>query len=60
LNKVVQEIGQKVYAEAAAKQQAEQKQETPKGESSSKNGEKVVDAEFEEKEDTKKTKDKKE
>ena len=47
LNKVVQEIGQKVYADAAAKQQAEAGKDAPKEEK--KNGEKVVDAEFEEK-----------
>jgi molecular chaperone DnaK len=48
LNKVVQEIGEKVYAEAAAKQQAEAKAgtEAPKEE---KKDEKVVDADFEEK-----------
>ncbi|PIN76569.1 molecular chaperone DnaK [Candidatus Woesearchaeota archaeon CG10_big_fil_rev_8_21_14_0_10_36_11] len=48
LNKVVQEIGQKVYADAAAKQQAE----APKNEKGE-NGEKVVDAEFEEKKEDK-------
>jgi molecular chaperone DnaK len=49
LNKVVQEIGQKVYADSAAAQQAEAAKagaETPKEE---KKDEKVVDADFEEK-----------
>jgi len=54
LNKVVQEIGQKVYAEAAAKQQAEQAKAGEAGATkekpeNGKNGEKVVDAEFTEK-----------
>jgi molecular chaperone DnaK len=61
LNKVVQEIGAKVYQEAAAKQQAEagnpgdaKPEEKPED---GKNGEKVVDAEFtEKKEDDKKEK----
>jgi len=56
LNKVVQEIGQKVYAEAAAKQQAEDAKagkagaEAPGSEKKEeKKDEKVVDADFEEK-----------
>ena len=53
LNKVVQEIGQKVYAEAAAKQQQEQAKAGEAGNEekpdNGKNGEKVVDAEFTEK-----------
>ena len=51
LNKVVQEIGSKIYQEAAAKQAAEdakKPKDAPK-EEKTKNGEKVVDAEFEEK-----------
>jgi len=63
LNKVVQEIGQKVYAEAAAKQQQEQAKAGNAGAEgkaddkpeNGKNGEKVVDAEFtEKKEESKK------
>ena len=46
LNKIVQEIGQKVYADAAAKQQESTGKDAPKEE---KKDEKVVDAEFEEK-----------
>jgi len=46
LNKIVQEIGQKVYAEAAAKQQQTAGKEAP---NEKKKDEKVVDAEFEEK-----------
>ena len=53
LNKVVQEIGQKVYQEAAAKQQQEQAKagdaKTEEKPENGKNGEKVVDAEFTEK-----------
>ncbi|MBU0459870.1 MAG: molecular chaperone DnaK [Nanoarchaeota archaeon] len=51
LNKKVQEIGSKIYQEAAAKQQAEEakKQKDTPQEEKTKNGEKVVDAEFEEK-----------
>jgi len=53
LNKIVQEIGQKVYAEAAAKQQAEAAKagkEAPGSEKKEeKKDEKVVDADFEEK-----------
>ena len=57
LNKIVQEIGAKVYQEAAEKQQAEageaKSEDKPEN---GKNGEKVVDAEFTEKkeEETKK------
>ena len=53
LNKIVQEIGAKVYQEAAAKQQAEAGKAGEAGAESKpeegKNGEKVVDAEFTEK-----------
>jgi molecular chaperone DnaK len=53
LNKKAQEIGAKMYQEAAAKQQAEQAKEAPKDgkKKEAKNGDKVVDAEFEEKKD---------
>jgi molecular chaperone DnaK len=58
LNKIVQEIGAKVYQEAAAKQQAEAGKAGEAGAESKpeegKNGEKVVDAEFTEKEEKKK------
>ncbi|MBU1622513.1 MAG: molecular chaperone DnaK [Nanoarchaeota archaeon] len=55
LNKKVQEIGSKIYQEAAAKQQAEEakKQKDTPQEEKTKNGEKVVDAEFEEKKEKK-------
>ncbi len=50
LNKTVQEIGSKIYQEAAAKQAAEDAKKPKEGkEEKTKNGEKVVDAEFEEK-----------
>ena len=60
LNKVMQEIGTKIYQEAAAAQQAEQakagKGADDKAEKAdtTKNGEKVVDAEFKEKKEDKK------
>ena len=55
LNKVVQEIGSKIYQEAAAKQAAEdaKKQKDAPKDKKTKNGEKVVDAEFEEKKEKK-------
>ncbi|MBT4935585.1 molecular chaperone DnaK [Candidatus Woesearchaeota archaeon] len=53
LNKIVQEIGQKVYADAAQAEQAKAGKEAPKDDKGE-NGEKVVDAEFEEKKEEKK------
>jgi molecular chaperone DnaK len=51
LNKTVQEIGTKIYQEAAAKQQAQQPQDGEKKEE--KKDDNVVDAEFKEKEEKK-------
>jgi molecular chaperone DnaK len=67
LNKVVQEIGAKMYAESAKQQQAEQakqtsgnKKEDSKGKSNGDNEDNVVDAEFKEKKDeSKEAEDKK-